>query len=233
MANIAAIIAGAGESKRFGKGSNKILKLLEGIPVFLRAIRAFALRKDVNETVFVCSAAEMADILSRWGNQLDELSVKIVEGGTNRTESVRNGLGLVSDTIDMIAVHDAARPCVPYQLISEVFKKAMETGAALPAIRVCGTIKRAGPDGRVIETLSREKYTDIHEVQTPQVFRRDLLTGAYDSKKPATDDAAMVEAAGGEVYIVPGDRKNVKITTPDDFAFAETIVRSMARNPNF
>lgn len=224
MATIAVIVVGAGASTRFGNGGNKVFADLAGTPVFLRAVTAFTDRRDVTETIFVCSPDDIDRIRGSWGDRLDELSVTITTGGETRSDSVRNGVALVGTAAELVAVHDAARPCVPPPLIDAVFEKAAETGAAVPALPLRGTVKRAGPDGIVTRTLSRDAYGDLHEVQTPQVFRRDILVSAYASGTSATDDAALVEAAGGTVHLVPGDPRNIKITTPDDLAAAAAIL---------
>ncbi len=224
MATIAVIVVGAGASTRFGNGGNKVIADLAGTPVFLRALSAFAGRPDVTETIFVCAPDDSDRIRASWGRRLDELSVQLTTGGETRSDSVRNGLALVGTSAELVAVHDAARPCVPPPLINAVFEKAAETGAAVPALPLRGTIKRAGPDGIVTHTLSRAEYGNLHEVQTPQVFRRDILVSACGPGVSATDDAALVEAAGGTVHLVPGDPRNIKITTPDDLAVAAALL---------
>ena len=145
-----------------------------------------------------------------------------VSGGATRSESVRNGLAEVPDDADVVVVHDAARPLATPALFSAVIE-AVKSGAdaAVPVVPVTDTVKRVEGD-RVVETLDR---AELVSVQTPQAFRADILRKAHASGGEATDDASLVEAIGGTVVVVPGERNNIKITTPDDLRIAEALLQ--------
>jgi 2-C-methyl-D-erythritol 4-phosphate cytidylyltransferase len=143
-----------------------------------------------------------------------------VAGGATRSESVRCGLRHVPAGAEVICVHDAARPFASIHLFGAVID-AVRAGAdaAVPALPVADTIKQVGSDGRVIGTPDR---ASLVAVQTPQAFRADVLRRAHEGSPEGTDDAALVEAAGGSVTTVPGERINRKLTEPEDLEWART-----------
>jgi 2-C-methyl-D-erythritol 4-phosphate cytidylyltransferase len=145
----------------------------------------------------------------------------VVPGGATRSGSVRAGLAVVPPSADVIVVHDAARPLAPAEQWAAVLA-AVEAGAdaAIPAIPITDTIKRVAA-GQVVETLDRAQLV---AVQTPQAFRACALRAAHDGGREATDDAALVEASGGQVTIVPGDPHNLKITEPIDLEVAALLL---------
>jgi 2-C-methyl-D-erythritol 4-phosphate cytidylyltransferase len=147
----------------------------------------------------------------------------IVEGGATRSESVRRGLAAVPDQAGIIAVHDAARPLARFELWMSVIS-AVEGGAdaAIPGIPLIDTVKEIAADGRLV-TLDRSRLV---AVQTPQAFRGIALKNAHAGGADATDDAALVEAAGGKVVLVAGAASNIKITSPVDLLLAATLVGS-------
>jgi 2-C-methyl-D-erythritol 4-phosphate cytidylyltransferase len=156
------------------------------------------------------------------------LGIQVVPGGQQRSDSIANALEHVRPDVDCIAVHDAARPCLANEWIDKVFAAGEKTGAAILAIPVVGTLKRVGPDQRIIETVSR---TDLWEAQTPQVFHRQLLIDAYARRGqgPATDDAELVQRLGHPVAIVPGSPVNLKITTREDLQLAAQALKAIPK----
>jgi 2-C-methyl-D-erythritol 4-phosphate cytidylyltransferase len=144
-----------------------------------------------------------------------------VKGGATRSASVRAGLAAVPEHVDIVVVHDAVRPLATASLFDAVIA-AVRAGAdaAIPGVAVTDTIKRVDGD-RVVETVDR---AELVAVQTPQAFRADVLRKAHAEGGDATDDAALVEALGGRVVFVPGERANIKITTPDDLRIAEAFL---------
>ena len=146
----------------------------------------------------------------------------VVAGGASRSASVRAGLAQVPAGVDAVVVHDAARPLAHPGLFSAVLE-AVAGGAdgAVAAVPVADTLKRVGADGGVVETVDR---SGLWAVQTPQGFRLDVLQAAHAGDPEATDDAGLVEAAGGRVVVVPGDRRNLKVTDPADLALLEALV---------
>jgi 2-C-methyl-D-erythritol 4-phosphate cytidylyltransferase len=138
---------------------------------------------------------------------------RVVAGGATRSASVRAGLGAVPEDVGVIVVHDAARPRATPALFHAVID-AVRAGAdgALPGVAVVDTLKRVR-DGVVLETLAR---AELVAIQTPQAFRAEALRGAHAGSVDATDDGALVEAAGGRVVVVPGDPDNLKVTSAAD-----------------
>ena len=143
----------------------------------------------------------------------------VVTGGASRSESVRNGLAAVPDDATIVVVHDAARPAAGPELFAAVID-AVRAGAAgaVPGVPVTDTVKRIDGDGVVVETPDR---ATLVAVQTPQAFAAAALRAAHAAGGEATDDAALVEAAGGRVVVVPGSPTNRKVTEPADLAFLE------------
>jgi 2-C-methyl-D-erythritol 4-phosphate cytidylyltransferase len=155
---------------------------------------------------------------------LEAAGATVVEGGAERSHSVRNALAASSG--DPVLVHDAARPLVSVELIERcVAAVAGGADAAVAASPVVDTTKEAGDDGVVVRTLDRSR---LWAIQTPQVFRREALTAALaqpdDVLAAATDDASLVEAAGGRVVVVRAPRENLKVTTPLDLRVAELLL---------
>jgi 2-C-methyl-D-erythritol 4-phosphate cytidylyltransferase len=148
----------------------------------------------------------------------------VVEGGPTRAESVRRGLSAVPDEADVIIVHDAARPLASPALFGAVLDAVTSGGAdgAIPALGVSDTIKVVDATRTVTATLDR---ATLVAVQTPQAFGADILRRAHAAGTEATDDAALVEALGATVRVVPGDPRNLKITTPADLGTAEHLLR--------
>ena len=152
-----------------------------------------------------------------------------VEGGAERADSVRAALAVIDADAAVIVVHDAARPLASAELHQAVVA-AVHAGAdaVIPAVPVTDTVKRVRHDEHgdavVVETLDR---THLVAVQTPQAFRADLLRAAHADNADATDDAALVEAVGGTVVVVPGEATNLKITGPDDLAVASALLRTL------
>jgi 2-C-methyl-D-erythritol 4-phosphate cytidylyltransferase len=219
--HVAVILPGAGKGSRFGAKENKIFQPVAGKEVFLWTIQRFARRADVCQILLAVSAEGARTIRERFSRQLAQMNVACVEGGATRTRSVRHALAMVSDRADLVCVHDAVRPCVQEAQIDAVFATAERTGAAILAVPVAQTVKQVDPEGRILRTVPRE---DLWAAQTPQVFRRDWLLAAYAAGAEATDDAELVQALGHPVHVVPGDARNIKITTPADLALATAVL---------
>ena len=149
-------------------------------------------------------------------------SAVVVSGGETRSDSVRAGLDAVPDGVEVIVVHDAARPLAG-EALWEAVVAAVEAGAdgAVPACAVTDTIKRKTVEGALV-TLER---SELVAVQTPQAFRAEAIKQAHAGGGQATDDAALVEAAGGQVVLVDGDPRNIKVTTPTDLLLAEALIK--------
>src|SRR5262249_30607014 len=224
----AVILAAAGKSSRFkDKNYKKPFAPLDNRAVWLHSAEKFLNRKDVAQTILVISPDDSEYFMSKFGANVAILGVQVIDGGTERADSIQKALEKVSPQIDFVVVHDAARPCLADEWISEVFAAAEKSGAAIPAIPVGGTLKRVS-GGAIVETVSRE---GLWEAQTPQVFRRELLMKAYAQRggMVATDDAHLVERLGQKVAIVPGSAVNLKITTREDLRLAEQALRAIPK----
>lgn len=207
-----AIVVAAGRGDRFG--GTKQFVTVGGARVVDRSVAVA--RRACDAVVVVLPAGE------RWTG---EPVAAAVAGGATRSESVRAGLAVVADDADVVVVHDAARPLASRSLFDAVVA-AVHAGAdaAVPAIPIADTVKRVD-GGRVLETVARD---DLVVVQTPQAFRASALRDAHARSGDATDDAALVEQAGGRVVIVPGERHNLKITDPDDVRIANALLHDEA-----
>jgi 2-C-methyl-D-erythritol 4-phosphate cytidylyltransferase len=152
--------------------------------------------------------------------------VRTCMGGRRRQDSVRAGLHTIAPR-EWVVVHDGARPLVTPELIAAGLEAARETGAAVPALPVVETLKEGDANGFVRRTVTRE---GLWAVQTPQVFRYDLLLRAHNAAlEEVTDDSALVEAMGGQVRLYPGSRTNIKVTTPEDIAIVEALLKGQRR----
>jgi len=222
----AVILPAAGKSSRFAGNEKKPFVNLDGRAVWLRAAECFVTRPEVKQCFVVVSPDDIEMFTSRYSANLMFLNITLVEGGSERFESIANALSQLRDEIDFVAVHDAVRPCVPPPVIDAVFKAAVEYGAALPGLPVADTLKQADGDGRVTGTLPR---AGLWQAQTPQAFRKDWLLEAYRRRgevtTPITDDAQLVEAIGKPVRLVPGSPYNLKITSGEDLALVELFAK--------
>ncbi len=234
MAKTSVIVVAAGTGDRIGGKENKIFAKVDGQPLFLRALQLFVNRDDVCQTLLVVSPADMSQMKSKFGPNIAFMGVQLVEGGAERHESVSNGLAEVSEDAEYVAVHDAARVCLAEEWIDGIFETAAKAGTAVPVIPLDATLKRVGPDNVITETVPRE---GLHMAQTPQVFRKEIIAGAYAALEekgleatgdlPMTDDAQVVAAAGHTVTTVDGDARNIKITTRDDLKLASAVLKAL------
>ncbi len=230
MPRFAVILPAAGRSSRFHDKRKKPFVDLDGRAVWVRTAELFINRDDVCQTLIVVAAEDREEFARRFGANLAFMDVDVVEGGAERSESVARALERVRDEAEFIAVHDAVRPCLLKEDIDKIFEAAARHAAAVLATPVPDTLKRAAPDQTIAETVSREQ---LWAVQTPQVFRRDLLLKAYANRsragKSITDDAQLVEATGTPVRLVEGPRTNIKITTKQDLILAKAILEALPK----
>ncbi|HUS62132.1 MAG TPA: 2-C-methyl-D-erythritol 4-phosphate cytidylyltransferase [Acidimicrobiales bacterium] len=203
------IVVGGGSGARFGGP-----KQLEVIGSQRMIDLAVAVARNCSDGVVAVVPAGTTDPVPR--------ADAVVTGGATRSASVRSGLAAVPSEVAVVVVHDAARPLATESLFRAVID-AVRAGAdaAIPGLPVADTLKRVEGD-RVADTVDRR---DLVQVQTPQAFRARALRDAHATEAEATDDAALVEAAGGRVVVVAGDARNLKITTPDDLAIARALLR--------
>jgi 2-C-methyl-D-erythritol 4-phosphate cytidylyltransferase len=219
--NVGAVIVAAGRGRRM-QGVDKLLAPLAGRPMLAHTLAAFQACAAVQRVVLVMAAdrlEEGRELVRAHG--LDKVAA-VCAGGERRQDSVRAGLDALGPC-QWAVVHDGARPLVTPRLIEDGLAAARETGAAICAVPLSDTLKRVSESQEVERTVERE---GLWLVQTPQVFRYDLLLGAHRrATVEATDDAALVEAMGGRVRVYMGSPRNIKVTTPEDLALAEALVR--------
>jgi 2-C-methyl-D-erythritol 4-phosphate cytidylyltransferase len=226
-----AIIAAAGQGARMaGKRPKQFLELA-GIPIIFHTLKPFEQCDSIQEIVVVLPAEESAGFLSLAGKSgLRKLS-RVVSGGATRAESVSRGLlAIRAATAEIVAVHDGVRPFVTPEEITRTVDAAKETGAAILVAPVNDTVKQVEA-GTVAKTFDRSA---LRRALTPQCFRYELLRKAYeaaDVHDPAlTDDSFMIERIGIKVATVEGSPRNIKITTEEDLAVAEVLLKKLVSN---
>jgi len=229
VSSYAVILPAAGKSSRFrDKYYKKPFAVLANRAVWLHAAEKFLNRDDVKQVIMVIAPEDQEAFQMKFGANVAILGVEVVLGGEQRADSVANALARVKPDIDFVAVHDAARPCIVDEWISQIFAAAEKSAAAIFAIPVAGTLKCVEKNGQIKETVARE---NLWEAQTPQVFRRELMMEAYAQRGDfiATDDAQLVEHLGQKVTVVQGSPMNFKITTKEDLRFAEQALKALPK----
>jgi len=219
MRKVTAIIVAAGEGKRFG--TPKQFLILKGKQVLEWTIAAFESHQAVDEIILVLNQDEGRDQFQKQYRKIRA----VINGGRRRQDSVLNGFSSLDSTNeDLVLVHDGVRPIVGEDLINRVVKAAFEHGAAVPVLPIEDTVKEV-KEGMVLRTVSREK---LFRVQTPQGFFYSILKQALERAKEdeyyGTDEASLVERIGKQVFVVPGDPVNIKITYPGDMKILEAFL---------
>lgn len=245
MESIGVIIVAGGGGSRMGGTIPKQFRLLAGIPVLAHTINNFAAALPGARIVVALSKAHI-DFWHNLAARFDIAPHKVVEGGEERFHSVRNGIAALPEEIELIAVQDGVRPLGSRELILRTIGAAREHGAAIPVVEPVDSFRKVAAESNTTECkgMSAEECTKKNDyaedfvpsriidrrslriVQTPQVFQAELLREAYKAPYRAgfTDDASVAEAAGAMIFLCEGERGNVKITTPEDFAVAEAIL---------
>lgn len=223
---ITVIIAAAGRGSRMKRAENKVFLPLLGKPILQYSLEMFGARDDVAEIIIISAAHEVAEMESLAAGCACDIPVKVVVGGSERQYSVANALRAVGEDAEMILVHDGARPLITNEVIQSVIDTARETRASIAAVPVKDTIKKVDEDGMVVDTPPRKT---LWAVQTPQGFDAQLLHEAYAKAEAdgflGTDDASLVERLGIKVAVAEGDYQNIKITTPEDLAIGEALLK--------
>jgi 2-C-methyl-D-erythritol 4-phosphate cytidylyltransferase / 2-C-methyl-D-erythritol 2,4-cyclodiphosphate synthase len=221
----AAIIVAAGFGTRMQLDRPKQFHLLGGIPILARTVRVFAAHPEIDRIVVVVPEdhlPESRQMLARHG--IDLKDIELIAGGRRRQDSVQAGLAALDSGVDLVLVHDGARPLVSAAVIDRCLDSARHDGAAVAAVPVNDTLKRGGDDGWVVETVSR---TSLWQAQTPQAARRDLLEQAFreNGEEDVTDEASLLERAAIPVRLIAGEAGNLKITRLEDLALAESLLQ--------
>ncbi len=230
------ILPAAGLGTRMGRGSaeragtsRKQFMLLDNSPILMHTVRKFAASDRVNDIVVAVRADDLPWVEEMLAAEFPGPRVRLVEGGNSRQQSVENALASLSADTDLVAVHDAVRPFIDLETIHNVFDEAAETGAAIVGVPAVDTVKqvtRGTGHVRIRATLPREKLV---MAQTPQVFRYDIITRAFQSAREdgfnGTDESSLVERMDIEVSVVPGTDRNIKITKPGDMHLANLFLQ--------
>ena len=236
---ITAVIVAAGRGSRMGTEVSKQYLLLGGRPVLAHTLAVFQEHPRIGDIVLVTGKAEISDVRREIVERYAFTKVRaVVAGGSERCVSVYRGLCACEGT-DYVYIQDAVRPFVTAEILENAYTVVKRFGNAVCGVPVKDTIKRADASGIVRETLPRET---LWAVQTPQVFAYRLIRNAYDRllaetagdptvMESITDDASVLEMAGGEVHLFPGDHRNIKLTTPEDLLIAELFLKERPEEP--
>ncbi|MDA3023008.1 MAG: 2-C-methyl-D-erythritol 4-phosphate cytidylyltransferase [Actinomycetota bacterium] len=226
MGRTAALVPAAGRGERLGPGTPKALRQLAGVPMFVHAVNALTESRAVDLVIVAVPPASVDEVSALLVQQQFSADVSVVAGGDTRPESVARALiGLPAD-VDVVLVHDAARPLVPPELVSAVVA-AVRQGhlAVVPGVAMVDTVKEVDAQSDVTSTPSR---ATLRAIQTPQGFTREVLQAAHAAldadETEITDDAGMVERMGVVVHVIPGHEEAFKVTRPIDLILAEAIL---------
>ncbi|MEV7021179.1 2-C-methyl-D-erythritol 4-phosphate cytidylyltransferase [Kitasatospora sp. NPDC093558] len=234
----AAVVPAAGRGERLGPGAPKALRELGGVPLLVHAVRALARSRAVGLVVVAAPADGVAEVVALLDSHgLDGKDIRVVAGGATRQESVRLGLAAIPEDVEIVLVHDAARPLVPVEVVDAV-AAAVRAGAeaVVPAVPLADTVKRVEPNpGGPEPVLDTPDRSTLRAVQTPQGFDRATLAAVHAKAlaeeaaggtgvPPVTDDAGLVERFGGRVVVVPGHEEAFKVTRPLDLVLAEAVL---------
>jgi 2-C-methyl-D-erythritol 4-phosphate cytidylyltransferase len=221
------IIPAAGSGKRFGAPLPKQFISLLDVPILVRTLRAIEQTSAV-QNIIIAASPDFHRFIADLAREYSITKIAaIIEGGKERQDSIFNALQTsICANSDVILVHDAVRPFITPDFIESIIEAAWKHGAVVPGLVPKETIKECDEAGLVQTTHER---SHLRAIQTPQGFRRELLTQAYIKAQQqgflGTDDASVVEFAGIPVHIIAGREENIKITTPLDFRWAEFLLR--------
>ena len=224
MSGVSIVIVAAGRGSRMGQG-DKLFMEVAGLPLVGHTWRRFDRFAGTAEIVIV-TRGESRSLFENLAKRIAAAKPwRIVEGGAERQDSVWNGVNATDEASAVVAIQDGARPCTPLGSLGQAIEDAREMGAAVLAKRVSDTLKRGDGQAQILGTVDRE---NLWAVQTPQVFRREVILAALakvrDEGLAITDDTAACEALGQAVKLIECDRPNPKATTPDDLPFIESLL---------
>ncbi len=222
---LSAVIVAAGSSSRMG-GEDKQFLPIAGVPVLGRTLLAFEECDTISEIIVVTKPASIDRVRSLCKEQNITKLAAVVAGGETRAQSVKNGVAAVSEDCSFVAIQDGARPLIRPEDITRCAHDAFRCGGAVLAVPVTDTIKYGKKNGFVEYTPSREK---LFAVQTPQIFNieiyRSAMERAFKELSDWTDDSRIFENDARKVFLTPGSRDNIKITSPEDVVVAEAFLK--------
>jgi 2-C-methyl-D-erythritol 4-phosphate cytidylyltransferase len=218
-----AVIVAGGKGTRMGGTIPKQFLPLLGLPVLCHSIMAFAHSLREVKIILVAPPDQIDSARTILKSYTGQLNITIVGGGETRFHSVQNGLKEV-DGDGIVFIHDAVRPLVSNELIARCLEGAILHGSAIPAIPAIDSMRLINPDGSS-QPIDRN---NLRIIQTPQTFRSDVILPAFkqDYDPAFTDEATVVEKYGAVVFLVEGDKNNIKITTPGDMIIADTLLKT-------
>lgn len=227
---IGIVIVAGGSGTRMGGTIPKQFAIVGGEPILVRTINNFAKAFPTAKIIVVLPAAQ-TDFWKNLSARFKVARHSIVVGGKERFHSVKNGIEAMSDAVDLIAIQDGVRPFASTEMIRSTAECAAENGTAIPAVKPVDSFRTATGDNGESAIIDR---STLRIIQTPQIFRADLLRAAYDVDYDAafTDDASVVERAGYRITLCDGERSNIKITTQEDMIYAEAIAESLRNDDN-
>lgn len=217
-----AVIVAGGSGSRMGSETPKQFLPIGNAPILMHTIKRFFTSNELVNIILVLPLEQ----IDRWHQLCEKYSFSIphliVPGGKNRFQSVRNGLNSIGVNEGLVAIHDGVRPFISKRIIEETFAAAEKTGNAIAAVELKDSIRLIDKKGN--KTVNREDYRII---QTPQTFKISQIRDAFHKAEndQFTDDASVAEAAGYSIELVDGSYENIKITTPEDLAMAEAILK--------
>lgn len=220
MAKRGVVIVAGGSGKRMGASLPKQFMLLGGIPVVARTINTFS-EALPNADIVVVLPEEHIALWRNLASRFDVAPHRCVAGGKERFHSVKCGIDALGSEVEYIAVHDGVRALASKRLVIRAALAVEEHKAVIPVVDVVDSYRRVvGDDSEIVPR------SELRIVQTPQIFSADLLHRAYEQPFNAsfTDDASVVEALGEKITLVEGERTNIKLTTPEDMAYAEWLL---------
>lgn len=225
---VVALVPAGGLGLRMGGVVRKQFRLLGGVPLVVHSLRVLQASPVIDAIVLAVPEADLAycrsDIVD--AHRFSKV-VKVVAGGAERQDSVRNALAVVDPRVEIVVVHDAVRPFLTEFMVHDVVAAARAKGAAIVALPMRDTVKQVGPDHMIERTVDRRP---LWLAQTPQAFRREWLEEAHRKAQAeglaATDDAYLIEQMGRPVMVVEGTGENIKVTRPEDMIIGEAILAS-------
>ncbi len=227
----AAIITAGGRGVRFGSGAPKQFAALGGKPLLAHSVETFSSLDIISEIVLVAPDDWVPYVEKEIAGIPGSRVSRVVPGGAERQHSVENGFNALSGEPDVVVIHDGVRPFASASLIEEVIREAHNHGAAFAALPAGDTVKKAGETGLVESTVPRDT---LWLAQTPQAFRYGVLREAFEKAREdgflATDEALLAERIGSHVKLVKGSPHNIKITTREDLALGELLLKLRAED---
>lgn len=230
MQSTALIIAAAGQGSRMGAPKNKQFIKIGGQPILIHTLKRFEVFKEIGQIILLHHEDEKDMMMTLIDKATLTMDITFVQGGNSRQESILNGLKAVYPHLNKVMIHDGARPFITEMMLEEInrFIESLSTSNDIDGgffgVPLKDTVKQSTTSGFV--TIDR---STLHAVQTPQLFNKEQLVKAHEQAHHdgfvGTDDCSLIERNGGHIVVLPGDYKNIKVTTPEDLLIAEVFLK--------